>query len=167
MSPLTALLLLTSTAGAPSHAVAVAPVAMQQQESLTVKEAQPGLKAQAKVSSDSAMKTALAKVPGGTVSQAELEKSHGKVVYSFDITSPKKSGVEEVHVDAKSGKVLSARHETAAMEAKEHAAEAKESMPKTRMKRDTTMMKHDTGMMKRDTGMMKRDTGMMKRDTTK
>ena len=52
MSPITTLLLLTSTAGAPHHAVAVAPI---RQDTLTVKEAEPGLKAKAKVPSDSAM----------------------------------------------------------------------------------------------------------------
>jgi len=148
MSPFTALLFLTTTAGAPSHPVAIAPI---QQDTLTVKEAEPGLKAQAKVTSDAAMKTALAKVPGGTISEAELEKEHGKLVYSFDITAPKKSGVQEVLVDASSGKVVSTKHESAAAEAKEHAAEAKEGMSKSDMtKRDTTMMKHDTSMMKHD-----------------
>jgi len=142
MSPFTVLLLLTSTAGAPSHGVAVVPI---QQDTLTVKEAEPGLKAKAKVTSEAAMKTALAKVPGGTISEAELEKEYGKLVYSFDITTPKKSGVEEVLVDANSGKVVSTKHESAAAEAKEHAAEAKEGMSKSGMtKHDTTMMKHDS-----------------------
>jgi hypothetical protein len=136
MSPFTALLFLTSTAGAPSPGVAAAPI---QQDTLTVKEAEPGLKAQAKVTSDSAMRTALAKVPGGAISEAELEKEHGKLVYSFDIRDPKKPGVEEVLVDAKSGKVVSAKHESAAAEAKERAAEMK-----PQMKHDTTSMKHDS-----------------------
>jgi uncharacterized membrane protein YkoI len=113
MSPFIALLFLTSTAGAPT------------QDTLTVKEAEPGLKAQAKVPSDSAMRTAIAKVPGGTIREAELEKEHGRLVYSFDIRDPKKSGVEEVLVDAKTGKVVSAKHESAAAEAKERTAETK------------------------------------------
>jgi hypothetical protein len=58
--------------------------------------------------------------------EAELEKEHGRLVYSFDIAAPKQSGVEEVMVDATSGKVISKKHESAAAEAKEHAAEAKE-----------------------------------------
>ena len=142
MSPITILLFLSLAASARSHAVAGAPI---QQDTLTVKEAEPGLKAQAKAPSDSAMRTALAKVPGGAIREAELEKEHGKLVYSFDIRDPKKSGVEEVLVDAKSGKVVSAKHESAAAEAKEQAGEAKPAM-----KHDTTMMKHDTTMMKHD-----------------
>jgi len=156
MSPITILLFLSLTASARSHAVAGAPI---QQDTLTVKEAEPGLKAKARVQSDSAMKVALAKVPGGKISEAELEKEHGKLVYSFDIADPKKSGVEEVLVDANTGKVVSAKYESAAEEAKERAGEAKHGM----MKHDTTtargaMMKHDTTMMKHDTTMMKHDS---------
>jgi hypothetical protein len=137
MSPIIALLLLTSTAGAPRHAFVAASTP---QDTLTVKEAEPGLKARAKVRSDSAMKVALAKVPGGKIREAELEREHSMVVYSFDITDPKKSGVEEVLVDATSGKVVSAQHESAAAEAAERAAEVKHGM----MKHDTTTMKHDS-----------------------
>lgn len=147
MSPFIALLFLTSTAGAPSHGVAGAPI---QQDTLTVKEAEPGLKAQAKVTSDSAMKTALAKVPGGKISEAELEKEHGKVVYSFDITQPKKSGVEEVLVDATSGKLVSAKHESAAAEAKERAAESKHAMTRDTAMSHGAMMKHDSMTTKHD-----------------
>lgn len=136
MSPFTALLFLASTTGAPSPAVSAAPI---RQDTLTVKEAEPGLKAQTKVTSDSAMRTALAKVPGGTIREAELEHEHGKLVYSFDIRDPKKPGVAEVLVDAKSGKLVSVKHESAAAEAKERAAETK-----PQMKHDTTMMKHDS-----------------------
>ena len=132
MSAFTALLVLTSMTGVPSHTAALTSI---QQDTLTVKEAEPGLRAQAKVTSDSAMRTALGKVPGGTISEAELEKEHGKLVYSFDIHDSKKAGVQEVLVDAKSGKVVSSTHESTAAEAKEHAAD---------MKHDSTMMKHDS-----------------------
>jgi uncharacterized membrane protein YkoI len=90
-----------------------------------VKEAEPGLKAQAKVNSDTAMRVALAKVPGGKIQEAELEKDHGRLVYSFDIATPSKTGVEEVRVDARSGKVISKKHESASAEAKEHGMETK------------------------------------------
>jgi Peptidase propeptide and YPEB domain len=130
------LLLLASTAGAPVRGVAPPPVP---QDTLTVKEAEPGLKSQARIASDSAMKIALARVPGGTIKEAEVEKEHGRVVYSFDIVEPKKSGVEEVLVDAKSGKVVSATHESAAAEAKERATEVQ-----SRVKHDTTNVKRDS-----------------------
>jgi uncharacterized membrane protein YkoI len=136
MSAITALLILTSTAGASPHAPATAPT---QQDTLTVKEAEPGLRAEAKVTSDSAMRTALAKVPGGKIAEAELEKEHGKLVYSFDIQDPKMAGVQEVLVDAKSGKVVSAKHESTAAEAKERATEMNPGM-----KRDTSTMRADS-----------------------
>jgi hypothetical protein len=78
---------------------------------------------QAKVSLEAARATALAKVPGGQVSSEELEKEHGKLIYSFDIAVPGKSGVEEVNVSAITGKVLSVHHESARTEKKEEKKE--------------------------------------------
>ena len=45
------------------------------------------------------------------------------MVYSFDVLVPNRKGVEEVQVDARSGKVVSVKHESPAAEAKEHAGE--------------------------------------------
>jgi hypothetical protein len=84
---------------------------------------------QAKISLEAARATALAKVPGGQVRSEELEKEHGKLVYSFDIEVPGKSGVEEVNVSAITGKVLSTHHESARTEKKE---EKKEHHPPSR-----------------------------------
>jgi uncharacterized membrane protein YkoI len=89
-------------------------------------ESQKSLRAEAKVSEDSARKVALAQVPGGKVSKHELERENGKLLYSYDIKVAGKSGVDEVQVDAITGAVLSNKHETPAMEKKEAAAEAKE-----------------------------------------
>jgi uncharacterized membrane protein YkoI len=80
---------------------------------------------EAKISMAQARATALARVPG-TIAGAELEREGGKLLYSFDIKSPKVSGVMEVHVDAVTGAVLSVEHENAAKEAKEKAKDAKE-----------------------------------------
>ena len=77
----------------------------------------------AKVSLDTARTTALAKVPNGTVRSEELEKEHGKLIYSFDIAVPGKSGIEEVNVNAITGKVVNKHHESAASERKEAAKE--------------------------------------------
>lgn len=77
------------------------------------------LQAQAKITEADARATALAKVPNGTVKSSELEKEHGKLVWSFDITSPASKDITEVQVDAKSGKIASVKKETAAAEAKE------------------------------------------------
>jgi uncharacterized membrane protein YkoI len=84
------------------------------------------LKAQAKITEEAAAKTALAKVPKGEIQGVELEREKGKLLYSYDITVPGKKGVEEVHVDAVTGKLLSKEHESPSKEKKEAADEAKE-----------------------------------------
>ena len=78
----------------------------------------PGL---AKISQVEAQKIALARVksPSAQIVSAELEIEHGCLVYSFDIRLSGKSGVEEILVDAGTGKVVSQKHETAAQEAAE------------------------------------------------
>ena len=82
---------------------------------------------QAKISLDAARTTALAKVPHGEVRSEELEKEHGKLIYSFDIAVPGKSGIQEVNVDAITGKVIGVHHESAKDEKKEAAKEHKPS----------------------------------------
>jgi hypothetical protein len=86
---------------------------------------QPGLLAQAKVTDEAARRTALARVPGGSIVKAGLEKEKGKLIFSYDIRVPGKDGIQEVNVDATSGAVLSVEHESSASEAKEDSAEAK------------------------------------------
>ncbi|MFL5519481.1 MAG: PepSY domain-containing protein [Gemmatimonadales bacterium] len=83
------------------------------------------LKAEAKVTEKAARATALAQVPGGKVTKHELERENGKLLYSFDITTKGKTGIDEVQVDAVTGAVLSNKHETPAMEKAEAAADAK------------------------------------------
>jgi len=83
------------------------------------------LRAQAKVSQKAARATALAQVPGGTVKAGELEREGGKLLYSFDIATKGKTGIDEVQVDAITGAVLSNKHETPAMEKAEAKADAK------------------------------------------
>ena len=86
-------------------------------------ESQAALKAQAKVTQEEAAKTALAKVPNGKIESAELEKEHGKLVWSFDISMPKSKNITEVQVDAKTGKIVSTQVETPEDQAKEAAAD--------------------------------------------
>jgi uncharacterized membrane protein YkoI len=86
---------------------------------------QARLMAQAKVSKDDAQKTALAKVPNSTVREAEIEKEHGKLVWSFDLTTPDTKDITEVNVDAITGDVVSVEKESAESEAKESAGEKK------------------------------------------
>lgn len=55
----------------------------------------------------------------------ELEVEDGCLLYSFDLRLKSVQGVEEVQVDAISGKVISQKHETPEAEAAEAAADAK------------------------------------------
>lgn len=80
---------------------------------------QANLMAEAKVSKDDAQKTALAKVANGTVKEAEIEKEHGKLIWSFDVTTPDTKDITEVNVDAMTGDVVSVEKESAESEAKE------------------------------------------------
>ncbi|MFN8581801.1 MAG: PepSY domain-containing protein [Gemmatimonadaceae bacterium] len=85
--------------------------------------------ASARISEDSARAIALAQVPGGRVIEAELEKEHGKLIWSFDVKVVGKSGVEEVQIDATSGALVSHEHESPKAEAKERAAELAKKRP--------------------------------------
>ena len=70
-----------------------------------------GLWARATFAPDSAIKIALARVPGGKISGAELEEEGGRLIYSFEIKIAGKSGEEEVHVDARTGEIVKQEHE--------------------------------------------------------
>ncbi len=71
------------------------------------------LEAQAKVSKADAQATALAKVPGGTVKEAEIEKEKGVLIWSFDITTAGTKDITEVNVDATTGKIVNVEVESA------------------------------------------------------
>ena len=58
-------------------------------------------------SKEQAQQTALAKAPGGTVKEGELEKENGKLIWSFAITTPDSKDITEVNVDAITGDVVS------------------------------------------------------------
>ena len=87
------------------------------------REDKPGLLKQAKVTCDDAKKSALAKVPGGKVKSSELEVEKGRLVWSFDLVSEGKAGVEEVQNDAKTGAIVSVEHETKEQDAAEAKAD--------------------------------------------
>jgi hypothetical protein len=89
------------------------------------------LQADAKVTRAAAEKIALAKVPNGKIKSGELEREHGKLVWSFDISTPHSKNITEVQVDAKTGKILVVEMETPQDQAKEKKAEQKE---KTRIR---------------------------------
>jgi uncharacterized membrane protein YkoI len=80
---------------------------------------QAKLQSMAKVTKEDAQKTALARVPNGTVQEAELEKEHGKVIWSFDIAVPGSKDISEVEVDAVTGEVVAMEKESPEEQAKE------------------------------------------------
>ena len=84
------------------------------------------LQAEAKVSRVDAERAALAKVPGGTIKEGELEKEKGKLIWSFDISTPGSRDIKEVQVDAITGAVISIETESASAEAKEKKAKKEE-----------------------------------------
>ena len=86
----------------------------------------------AKVSEESAAKTAQKRVPKGPIQSVELEREKGKLIYSYDMKVAGRSGVEEVNVDAMTGKVVRAFHVSEAAEKKESATEKKEPKPPTK-----------------------------------
>ena len=93
-----------------------------------------GEKREAKISKEQAEKTALAKVPGGTIKEGELEKEHGKLIWSFDISTPNSTDIKEVQVDAVTGELVSVKTESARAEAKEKKKEKEEDDEKDEKK---------------------------------
>jgi uncharacterized membrane protein YkoI len=82
---------------------------------------------EAKITEEAAAAVALKSVPNGKIDKMELEKEDGKFIYSYDIKVAGKKGVQEVHVDAMTGALVSSVHETPADEKVEKAKEAKEA----------------------------------------
>lgn len=85
--------------------------------------AKSSLASLAKVTQADAQKAALAGFADfaspASIAESELEAEDGCLVYSFDVKVAGHKGVEEVLVDAGTGKVLSRKHETSSQEAAE------------------------------------------------
>ena len=82
---------------------------------------------QAKITKERAQEIALQRAPG-KVESAELEREHGKLVYSFDIRNAKGT-IDEVQVSAITGKVVRVEHENKKQEGDEKRKESKEKKP--------------------------------------
>lgn len=61
----------------------------------------------------------------GTIKSSELEKEHGKMIYSFDIRNSR-GKITEVNIDARTGKLIAVEHETPKDEKREKKEEMKE-----------------------------------------
>jgi uncharacterized membrane protein YkoI len=86
---------------------------------------QQNLQAEAKISKDEAQRIALTQAPNGSIKEGELEKEKGRLVWSFDISTPGSPDTTEVQVDAQSGQVVIVTKETPEQEKKEKKADAK------------------------------------------
>lgn len=95
----------------------------EQDEEEESAEQQAKLASQAKITKEQAQEIALKRAPG-TVESGELEREHGKLVYSFDIRNSKGT-IDEVQVSAISGKIVRVEHETKAQEEAEKKQDEK------------------------------------------
>ena len=111
--PLAALALTATVAGAqgPKHHKKV--------------ETQAALQQEAKMTMADARAMALKEVPGATIQAGEIEREGGKLIYSFDMKVPGKSGIDEVNIDAMTSKLVAHQHETPKDERAESRADAK------------------------------------------
>ena len=93
--------------------------------SIKAKRLDADTKAQVKVTEKAARGTALGQVKsaGATITGGGLEVEDGCLLYTYDVKIPGRGGVEEVIIDAGSGKVLKVEHESAAKEAAEKAGD--------------------------------------------
>lgn len=94
-----------------------------------VEPSQADLQKLTKITMVEARAIALKKAPG-TIKSEELENEHGKLIYSFDISTGG-TGITEVNVDAINGKIIAVQKENAAKEAAEKKLEAKEAKAKS------------------------------------
>ncbi|MEA3064354.1 MAG: hypothetical protein QOJ27_793 [Sphingomonadales bacterium] len=79
----------------------------------------------ARITMAAARAKALTVVPHGRIKSAELEREHGRLIYSFDIAVPGRTGIEEVQINALDGSLVSVQHETPAKERQEARDEAR------------------------------------------
>ena len=105
--------------------LALAGVAGAQQPSYK-RDLPDSLVRQAKVTEEAAIAVARKAVPKGEIASIELEREGGRLIYSMDVKTAGKSGIDEVNVDAKTGKRIGkVQHEGAAQEKAEAKSEAK------------------------------------------
>ena len=79
------------------------------------------------ITASTARATALARVPGARVKSQELEREHGRLIWSFDLATAGSAGIDEVNVDARTGQVVAVQHEGPKAERRERAQERREA----------------------------------------
>ena len=88
-------------------------------------ETQAQLEKEAKMTMVDARAMALKEVPNSSIQAGEIEREGGKLIYSFDMKVGGKTGIDEVNIDAMTGKLVSNKHETPKAERAEARADAK------------------------------------------
>ena len=88
-------------------------------------ETQADLQREAKMTMTDARAMALSTVPTATIQAGEIEREGGKLIYSFDMKVPGRSGIDEVNIDAMTSELVSHQHETPKDERAESKADAK------------------------------------------
>lgn len=68
--------------------------------------------------------------PKATIQTGEIEREGGKLIYSFDMKTAGKSGIDEVNIDAMTGKLIANQHETPKDEKAEALADKKAAKAK-------------------------------------
>jgi uncharacterized membrane protein YkoI len=108
-------------------AVATATVAGAQQPTKhhAKVETQAQLEKEAKLTMAQARALATRTVPGAAIQAGEIERENSKLIYSFDMKTKGKAGIDEVNIDAMTGKVLGNQHESPKDESAEAKADAK------------------------------------------
>ncbi|MBV9108313.1 MAG: PepSY domain-containing protein [Gemmatimonadetes bacterium] len=89
-------------------------------------ETQAQLAREAHITEAQARRIALGAVPHARVKSSELEREHGHLIYSYDLQVSGRPGIEEVNVDAITGRVIAHQHEGPAAERAEARAERSE-----------------------------------------
>jgi uncharacterized membrane protein YkoI len=97
---------------APEQAAAPAGEAVESPAAVKLTVEDSSLIARVGVTDEAARAAALERVPGGQVVAAELEEEGGLLIYSYDVKVEGREGVQEVHVDAATGKVVQVEHES-------------------------------------------------------
>jgi uncharacterized membrane protein YkoI len=95
-------------------------------------ESQADLQKEAKMTMADARALAQRTVPKATIQTGEIEREGGKLIYSFDMKTPGKAGIDEVNIDAMTGKLIGNQHETPKDEKAEAKADAKAAKAKTK-----------------------------------
>jgi uncharacterized membrane protein YkoI len=88
-------------------------------------ETQAQLEREAKFTMTQARALASQTVPGAAIQAGEIERENGKLIYSFDMKTKGKTGIDEVNIDAMTGTVIGNQHETPKAERAEAKADAK------------------------------------------